>query len=43
MADFTTLSPAEQAQQLGKPEGGLGVDIDLSELSLRAYLVLARP
>jgi ubiquinone/menaquinone biosynthesis C-methylase UbiE len=29
MADFTTLSPAEQARQLGKPEGGLGVDIGL--------------
>lgn len=29
MADFTTLSHAEQARQLGKPEGGLGVDIGL--------------
>jgi SAM-dependent methyltransferase len=29
MADFTTLSPAEQARQLGKPEGALGLDTAL--------------
>ncbi len=29
MADFTTLRPAEQARQFGKPEGDVGVDVGL--------------
>jgi len=29
MANLTTLTPAEQARQLGKPEGGLGIEIGL--------------
>jgi len=29
MADFASLSPAEQARQLGKPEGDIGIELGL--------------